>query len=173
MSELASSHRGKRERLRILYGRWLPLAFAIATVANIVLTFFLPGPSLPIRLHDDGSLTHLAHTEQPSVNRRFAFYLELDDATDGGVLVVAVDSFVDPDLAGGFADFDVIECEFDPGPIAEEIAGQDPLGDVETENGNLPYFIIAGQGDLWWVAITDEGVVVVPESVAPPPCVGP
>jgi hypothetical protein len=170
---LASPHGGKRERLRFLYSRWLPLALAIATLANIVLTFFLPPSALPIRLHNDGSLTHLVHTEQPSVNRRFGFYLELDDATDGGVLVVPVDSFVDPDLAEGLAGFEVIECDFDPSPIAEKIAGQAPLGEVETENGNLPYFIIPGQGDLWWVALTDGGVVVVPESVAPPPCVGP
>ncbi len=170
---LASSHPGKRERLRSLYTRWLPLAFVIATLANLVLSFFLPGSALPIRLHDDGSLTHLVHTEQPSVSRRFAFYLELDDATDGGVLVVPVDSFVDPDLAGGFAAFEVIECDFDPGSITEEIAGQAPLGEVETENGNLPYVIIPGQGDVWWVAITDGGVVVVPESVAPSPCPGP
>jgi hypothetical protein len=170
---LASPHGGKRERLRFLYSRWLPLALAIATLANIVLTFFLPGSALPIRLHDDGSLTHLVHTEQPSVNRRFSFYLELDDATDGGVLVVPFDSFVDPDLADGFAAFEVIECDGDAGRIAGEITGQDPLGEVETETGNLPYFIIPGQSDLWWVAITDGSVVVVPESVAPPPCVGP
>lgn len=170
---LASPHGGKRERLRFLYSRWLTLAIAIATLANVVLTFFLPRASLPIRLHNDGSLTHLVHTEQPSVNRRFGFYLELDDATDGGVLVVPIDSFVDPSLAEGFAAFEVIECDFDPGAIAEDVAGQAPLGEVETENGNLPYFIIPGQGDLWWVALTNRGVVVVPESVAPPPCVGP
>jgi len=173
VSELASSHRGKRERLRSLYVILLPLAFVVAALANLVLSSFLPLSALPLRPHADGSLTHLVHTEQPSVDRRFGFYLELDDATDGGELVVPVDSFVDPDLAEGFADFDVVERDYDPSLLPDGLAGGIPLGTVETEHGDLPYSIIPGDDDVWWLAVTDEGIVVVPESFAPPPGVAP
>jgi len=173
VSELASSHRDNRERLRFLYARWLPLALSLAALANLVLVFYLPPSALPLLLHNEGSLTHLVHTEQPSVNRRFGFYLELDDATDGGELVVPIDSFVNPDLAEGFADFEVVERDYDPSLLPDAIAVLAPLGTVETDDGDLPYSIIRGDDDLWWLALTDDGVVVVPESVAPVPGVAP
>jgi hypothetical protein len=169
VSELAFSRDTKRDRARRLYARWLPLAFALAAAADLVLTFFLPRSAQPIRPHQDGSLTYLVHEEQPSVNRRYGFYMELDDATDGGVLVVPADSFVDPDLAEGFARFEVVEGDFGPIMLPEEISGQPQLGTVETDEGDLPFFIVPGDGDLWWLAVTDEGVFVVPDSVAPVP----
>lgn len=134
----------------------------------MVLTPFLPRASWPIRPHADGSLTHLVHTEQPSVDRRFAFYLELDDATDGGVLVVPVDSFVDPELVEGFAELEVVVRSYDPA-IPSSIAEPPQLGVVETGNGDLPYSIVPGDDDLWWLAITADGVIVIPESAAPVP----
>jgi hypothetical protein len=125
---------------------------------------------LPIRGNEDSSLTHLVHNAQPSVGRRFSFYLELDDATDGGELVVPVDSFVDPELVEGFAEMEVVERGYDPvGSLPEDLVEGQPLGEVETEEADLLYWVLDGDADLWWLAYTEEGIVVVPESVAPAP----
>ena len=169
MSELASSQRGQRERLRSFYARWLAPALVATALVNLALTFFLPLSSQPLRPHAEGSLTYLVHTEQPSVNRRFAFYLELDDATDGGVLIVPVGSFVDSDLVRGLAGLEVEERDYDPTLVAGSVALPPSLGVVETDDGDLDYTIIPDDDDTWWLALTEGGVVVVPESVAPVP----
>jgi len=153
----------------VFYARWLPLGLLMTAGTNLILTLFLPMGSQPVRLHSEGTLTYLVHTEQPSVDRRFAFYLELDDATEGGELVVPVDSFVDPDLAEGFAGFVVIERSYDPRSLPEEVTEPPSLGEVETDDGDLKYSIIPGDDDLWWLAYSESGVVVVPDSVAPVP----
>jgi hypothetical protein len=138
-------------------------------LVNLALTFFLPLSSQPLRPHAEGSLTYLVHTEQPSVNRRFAFYLELDDATDGGVLIVPVGSFVDGDLVRGLARLEVEERDYDPTLVSGSVAVPPSLGVVETDDGDLDYTIIPGDDDTWWLALTEGGIVVVPESVAPVP----
>lgn len=171
--ELAPTPRSKRDRLRLFYIRWLPIALGLTALSNLAAMFFLPQSAQPIRLHESGSLTHLVHTEQPSVDRRFAFYLELDDATDGGVLVVPVGSFVIPELAEGFADFEVVERQYDPTAASGAITEPPSLGTVETDDGDLPYSIIPGEANTWWLARTDDGIVIVPASVAPVPGVTP
>ena len=149
---------------------WLPIAFTLAATANLVLTFYLPRPALPIRGSADSSLTYLVHHAQPSVDRRFAFYFELDDATDGGELVVPVGNVVDPELVDGFAEMAVVERDYDPiGSLPEGLINRPPLGEFETEEADLLYWIIEGDSDLWWLAATDEGIVIVPETVAPAP----
>jgi hypothetical protein len=170
--ELAATHRSKRDRLRLFYARWLTLALGLTALANLVISFFVPLGAQSIRFHEDGSLTALAHVEQDSVDYRYAFYLELDDATDGGVLFVPNGSFVIPELAEGFADFEVIERDYDPtGPLPDGIVIGPKLGLVETddEGGLLAYSIVGGGDDTWWVAETVDGIVVVPESAAPVP----
>ncbi len=151
------------------YARWLAPALVATTLVNLALTFFLPPSAQPLRLHTDGSLTHLVHAEQPSVDRRFAFYLELDDATDGGVLIVPSDSFVDRALVRGFAGLEVEERDYDPTSVPGSVAVPPSLGVVETDDGDLAYTIVAGNDDTWWLAITEDGIVVVPESVATVP----
>jgi hypothetical protein len=161
---------GLSGRLGQLYGTWLPIAFVVAALANLVLTFYLPRPALPIRGNADSSLTYLVHHAQPSVDRRFAFYLELDDATDGGELVVPVDSGVAPELVDGFAEMEVVERDYDPvGLLPDDLVVGPPLGELETEEADLLYWIVEGDSDLWWLAATDEGIVIVPETVAPAP----
>ena len=161
---------GPRGRLRQLYVTWLPLAFALAAMANLVLTFYLPRPALPIRGSADSSLTHLVHHAQESVDRRFAFYFELDDATDGGQLVVPVDFAVARELVDGFAEMEVVERDYDPmGSLPEDVIVGPPLGEFETPDANLPYWILEGDSNVWWLAATDEGIVIVPETVAPVP----
>jgi hypothetical protein len=173
VSELAPAQPGRRDRLRSLYSKLLPSAFLAASSVNVALSFLLPPSAQPLRLHADSSLTHLVHVEQPSVDRRFAFYLELDDATDGGVLIVPVGSFVDSDLAEGLADFEVVERDYDPTLIPGDIDRPPSLGTVDTEDGDLPYSIVAGDDDVWWVAIVGDWIMVMPESVALAHGVGP
>ena len=159
-----------RERLGLAYTRYLPAALGLTVVVNIALTPFLPGLGAPIRTHRDGSLTELVHTEQRAVDRRFGFYLELDDATDGGVLVVPRGSFVDPELAEGFAGFEVVEVEYDPRAGGTNIPESSESWLVETESGDVTISIVAGEDDLWWLAERPNGeFVVVPNSVEPAP----
>jgi hypothetical protein len=157
-------------RLGRVYTRFLPAAFVATAVVNFALTPFLPGSGAPIRTHRDGSLTELAHTEQRAVDRRFGFYLELDDATDGGVLVVPEGSFVNAELADGFAGFEVVEVAYDPRTGGSDIPESPESWLLETESGDVTISIAAGADDLWWLAERPGGeFVVVPNSVAPAP----
>lgn len=162
--------RGWRRRLGSVYTRYLPAALGLTAVVNLALTPFLPGSAAPIRTHRDGSLTELVHTEQRAVDRRFGFYMELDDATDGGTLVVPMGSFVNPELAEGFAGLEVEEVDYDPRAGAVSVPDSPESWLVETESGDLVFSIIPGYDDLWWLAERPNGdVVVVPDSVLPAP----
>ncbi len=157
-------------RLGRVYTRFLPAAFVATAVVNFALTPFLPGSGAPIRTHRDGSLTELVHTEQRAVDRRFGFYLELDDATDGGVLVVPEGSFVNAELADGFAGFEVVEVAYDPRTGGTNIPETTESWLLETESGDVTISIVAGDDDLWWLAERPGGgFVVIPDSVAPAP----
>ena len=104
------------------------------------------------------------------MDRRFGFYLELDDVTDGGTLVVPMGSFVNPELAEGFAGFDVVEVDYDPRAGADSIPDSPESWVVETESGDVSVSIVAGDDDLWWIAERPDGeFVVVPNSVEPAP----
>ena len=154
----------------MVYTRFLPAALGLTALVNFALIPLLPRSGVPIRGHADGSLTELAHVEQRAVDVRFGFYLELDDATDGGVLVVPVGSFVNTELAEGFADFEVVEMDYDPASVPPDLAGLPEIGLVETEMGDLRYSIVPGESDLWWLARpAEDHVVVVPDSVVPAP----
>jgi hypothetical protein len=145
----------------------LPLALGTTALANIALTFFLPGTAFPIRFHNDGSLTHLVRTEQISVDRRFGLYFELGDATEGGILVIPAEPpLVDAELVEGFAGLEVSVCEFDPAHLPPRTADGAPTGVFETEDrDDLLYWIVSGDSDLWWLTSTAEGLVLVPDSV--------
>lgn len=149
---------------------WLPFALVLTAVINLAPTPLMPRGAVPIVAHEDGSLTYLVHVEQTSVDRRFGFYLELDDATDGGLLIVPPDSFVVPELAEGFADFEVTERNYDvSASLPTEVDDIEAVGLVETDEGDLTYSIVSGAGDVWWLAHREGGVVVVSESVVPVP----
>ena len=164
--------RAWRGRLGLVYTRYLPAALGLTAVVNLALTPFLPGLGAPIRTHRDGSLTELVHTEQQTVDRRFGFYLELDDATDGGVLVVPEGSFVNAELADGFAGFEVVEVAYDPTTGGTNIPETAESWLLETASGDVTISIVAGDDDLWWLAERPGGeFVVVPNSVAPAPVV--
>jgi hypothetical protein len=162
--------RAWRRHLGTVYTRYLPAALGLTAAINLAVTPFLPGSGAPIRFHRDGSLTELVHTEQLSVDRRFGFYLELDDVTDGGILIVPMGSFVNPELAEGFAGFDVVEVDYDPRAGGDNIPDSPESWVVETESGDVSVSIVAGDDDLWWVAERPDGeFVVVPNSVEPAP----
>ncbi len=145
------------------------MALGLTAVVNLALTLFLGPGARPVTFHEDGSLSYLVQTEQPTVNRRYGFYLELDDATDPGTLVVPAGSFVDVELADGLADIDVVVSDYEPF-LPDGVEVPDPLGIVETDLGDIPYSIIEGGDDLWWLAYQGDGeVVVIPDTVSPVP----
>jgi hypothetical protein len=167
------SVRGPRDRLRSFYVAWLPVGLGLAALTNIVMVLFLPLNAIPLRLHQDGALTELVHTEGVSLDRRYGFYLELDDATDGGVLVVPAGSIIEPELAEGFAEFEVIDSDFEPNQVPDGLTDDPPLGTFETKGGEeYSYWIVSGDADTWWLGLSDSRMVVIPESVAPVPAEG-
>ena len=96
--------------------------------------------------------------------------MELDDATNGGTLIVPMGSFVNAELAEGFADFEVVELDYDPSAGGASVPEVPEQWLVETESGDLVFSIVPGNDDLWWLAERPNGdVVVVPDSVAPAP----
>ena len=131
-------------------------------MVNLVLLYILPISARPIRTHEDGSLTALVHVEQRSVNRRYGFYLELDDATAGGVLVVPPTSLLRVELIEGFSGMVVVEKDYDPQEFDGLPGLGDPLGLISTDRGELPYWIVPGTDTEWWVVHANEGIVVVP-----------
>lgn len=158
--------------LRRLYVRWLPLALALVAIVNIGINEFLPASGQALRLHEDGSLTHLVHTEQLTVDRRFGFYLELGEVAAGGTLVVSPEAPVDARLVRGLADVMILEVDYDPHDLPPSvIPSGDPIGPFSTVDGDVPYWIIPGKQTegVFWLGRTPEGIVVVPVSVAPLP----
>jgi hypothetical protein len=158
------------ERLRSWYGRWLPVTFLAAALANVALTPFLPGVSLPLRVYSDPSLTYLVHQEGASLDRRYGFYMELGDAAGGGTLVIPHDSVISAGIAEGLANLTVEERSYNPARLPAKLLPSGPwLGLFETSDGDLRYWILPGAGPVWWLAITDQGLIVVPEELAPVP----
>jgi len=143
----------------------------MTALVNLAVTFFLPPTAFPVRPHEAGDLTYLVHNEQLSVDRRFGLYMELGDATDGGVLVVpSGTSIVDPELAEGFAELEVVECAFDPTVLPAGVTEAPTIGTFESDDGDFfSYSIVTGHSELWWLVETDAGIIFVPASVAAPP----
>ncbi len=139
-----------------------------AALANLVLTFFLPPGALPIYPYADGSLTDLVQAGPPSVDKRFGFYLELDDATETGTLFVPTDLTLVQELVDGFSGLEVVVSDFDP-TLPAGIEVPPLLGVLETDEGDFSYSIIDGGENSWWLAVIGDSIVVVPDTVAPVP----
>ena len=154
----------------VVYRRWLPTILIGSALVNAALTSLLPAGSLPIRSHPDPSLTYLVRTEGISLDKRFSLYMHLGDAARGGTLIVPLGAVVSGELVEGLAGMDMVERDFDARSWPPEVATSGPpLGLYETAIGDLPYWILPGDGELWWLGQTDQVLVVVSDSVAPVP----
>lgn len=142
----------------------------VAVALNLAVMWRFPVSS-PLVRYQSGSLTDLAHDNQRSVDRRFAFYLELDDRTDGGTLVVPDPSPVNPDLVEGLAGLRFEKRSYDPDAVPDSVAPLfAPLGELEVGDGVVAYSILPGEpGETRWVGRIGGGLIVIPESVAPVP----
>lgn len=162
-------------RLRRQYRYWLPLVLAVTAVANFTVHVFLPGSAQPIRPHSQGSLTHLVHTEQRTVDLRYGFYEELADISTGETLVVPERSALDADLLEGLSGVTVVVGDYDPSTMSDvDLVGDaEPLGLLRVDGEDVAYWILPGSGDhRWWETHTNDGIVILPESVAPIPGTG-
>ncbi len=149
---------------------WLLIASALV---NLTLTPFLPSMGLPVRSHPDPSLTYLVHDEGISLDRRYGFYMELYDAARGGTLTVPLGSFLSEELIEGSAEMTMLESDYDPSVLpAEAFPTGPPLGLLETPDGDLPYWILSGPAEEWWLAMREGRIVVVPGTVVPGPGTG-
>lgn len=157
--------------LRRIYRRWLPLVLVLAALANSVANEQLTATSQTYRRHASGSLTHLVHTEQRSVDLRYGIYMELGDALVGGTLVLPEESALDPHLARGLSGVEVIRLGYDPSHVPDQVMPEgQALGSLRAEGENLPYWVLPGEGvDRWWLGQTPDGIVIVPETVSPVP----
>lgn len=162
---------------RRLYRCWLPVALAVTAVANLVVDGFLPPTSRMLQAHDSGSLTHLVHTDQRTVDRRYGFYMELGDAMSGKTLVVPqnVDD-VDLVLARGLSDVEVERGSYDLSDVPNRIVpDHEPLGLHQADDEEpLAYWILrSDDAERWWLGRIEEGLVVIPESLESVPRDGP
>jgi hypothetical protein len=147
-----------RERaLRRLYVCSLPFVLAAVVSANLVLTTSLRDGHMSIRLHDEGSLTHLARAEQRGTDRRYGFYLELGDATIGQPLRAPESAPFVAWMIQGLSEVELQVSEYDPSALPPEaVPSNEPLGVLETPDGNVPYWILPGDGPGGW-AFTKAG----------------
>lgn len=156
--------------LRRVYRRWLPAALALAAAANLVANGFLPNASQTFRRHDSGSLTHLVHTEQRSVDLRYGIYMELADALSGQTLHVPEESPLNADLARGLANVTLETSDYDSADLSGVPLRGEPLGSFQDGDERTDYWILSdGRETRWWLGQTSEGIVIVPETVAPVP----
>lgn len=156
--------------MRRFYDRWLPAALAITALANLVANTFLPGSAQPFRPHNSGSLTHLVHTEQRTVDLRYGIYMELGDALSGGTLFVPEESPLSADLARGLANVTIEEMDYEPTDLSAVPPRGDPLGSLQDGEDRIDYWIISNGTDAaWWLGQNSEGIVIVSKSVAPVP----
>jgi hypothetical protein len=157
-------------RLRRLYVRSLPLVLASVAVINLSISTWIQPRGAPIRLHDEGSLTHLVHFEQRTTHRRYGFYMELGDVAAGQVLRVPEGAPIEVWMTSGLSGVELQVSEYDPSALPPEaIPHGEPLGVLSTRrNGDFPYWILPGDGP-WWMGYHQDGIVIVPHSVAQPP----
>jgi len=144
--------------------------FALASVISLVMIWRDPLSS-PIIPAESGSLTHLAHVAQRSVDRRYAFYLELDDQTDGATLILPDPSTVNTRLVEGLAAMTLEIRSYDPTAIPEGLVPRgEPDGELENDDSVVRYWILPGErDDPRWVGRFSGGLVIVPVSAAPVP----
>lgn len=142
----------------------------LASVISLATVWIFPLSS-PIIPAESGSLTHLTHVAQRTVELRYAFYLELDDHTDGTPLIVPDSATVDTRLVEGLAAMTVETRAYDPTAIPEEVLPRgEPQGEVEIDDTAIRYWILSGApNEARWVGRFAGGLVIVPFSVAPLP----
>lgn len=150
----------------------MPVALGLVAILNLGIGLFVPAAGRGIWAKADSSLTHLVHTDQNTVDRRYGFYMELGDSAGGSILFVPPGSPVDPDVAAGLSGVEVVEDQYDAGeiPSTAQPAGE-PIGQFSTNEGDVPYWVLEGGESeaYWWLGRTAEGFVVIPESAAPRP----
>lgn len=156
--------------LRRIYRRWLAPLLVATALANLVAAAFVPTASQSVRRHESGSLTHLVHKEQRSVDRRYGIYIELGDALAGGTLVVYPGVELSADLARGLAGVEFEELDYDPTVQPGFVPESEPLGSFEAGDVLIDYWIVPdGKSNRWWLGTVPGGVVVLPETTAPVP----
>lgn len=156
--------------LRRIYRRWLPAALAVTALGNLVANEFLPPVSKALQVHDNGALTHLVHAEQRSVDLRYGLYMELADALSGQTLYVPEESPLSADLAHGLANVTLVTRRYDPADLSGVPARGEPLGSFQDGDERIDYWILPdGQDTRWWLGQTSQGIVIVPEAIAPVP----
>jgi len=154
---------------RRLYVRALPIVLAVVASVNLMISTWLETQGTPIRLHDDGSLTHLVHLEQRTTDRRYGFYLELGDVAAGEYLRGPEGSPIVAWMTRGLSSVEFQVTDYDASALPPEAVPRDePIGVMATPDGEFPYWILPGDGPRW-MAYHKDGIVIVPDSVAPMP----
>lgn len=156
---------------RQFYCRWLPIVLVATSLANLVLNEFLPVTSKSYRFHESGSLTHLVHTEQSFLDLHYGIYPEMGGVMGEATLVVPGGPEIDGHSARGLAGVMVVEREYDASDVPERaMPAGPPIGPIQVGDDLLEYWILPGEGDQrWWLGRIPEGMVLIPESVAPVP----
>lgn len=149
------------------YARLLPIVLATLGVFNLSTCVALEPRYQPIRVHDDSSMTHLVHVEQTATDRRYRFYYELGDVAAGQTLQ-ALETPIVAWMTRGLSEVELVVADYDPTLPPQAVPEGEPLGVMENEHGVFPYWILPGEGSRW-MGHYQDGIVIVPESVADVP----
>lgn len=139
----------------------------VGVIANLAFLGMTPAGSWPFRPHDNASLLELVETEQRSLARDHAFYLELRPVGVGLVLV-AEEGLLDPVSVDGLADMDLAIVPPAAGVDASSIAMLDGLsGSIRLSDDapTIDYLIVAPDPDerRMRVLMIDDTLVAVGE----------
>jgi hypothetical protein len=148
--------------MKRFYSWFLPTVLISISLANLAVTPFISYEAQPIRGHSDPSLTYLARVEQLTVSRRYLFFMELGDVAAGDVLMLHRNSGIEVKSAENLAGVTVERADYDPADVFAA-AGDlgEPSGVLEVGDNDLPFWIIRGEGDRWWLGRTSRGIVVL------------
>ena len=142
-------------------------ALLVGVIANLVFLSTTPLVSWPVRPHDNDSLLELVETEQRSLARDHAFYLELRTVA-GGLTLVAEEGVLDPVSVDGLADMDLAIAAPAAGVDASSIAMLDGLSGsirLSDDDSDTAYLIVAPDPDerRMRVLMIDDTLVAVGE----------
>lgn len=160
-----------RDTTRARVRRMLPWVLLFTVAVNLGMSErFVPPSGHPIRTSPGPALSDLVRMSQPLTRDTYLLYVDLADVATGGTLTVPAYPILNHHLLRGLAGMTVERRPYDPqvGGGAFDLPSRSP-GRVLTPAGVVPYWIVPGDAQGWWLARVGAAVVIVNEAVAPIP----
>jgi hypothetical protein len=148
---------------------WMVAILVITTLANVAIGQIVPRQARPVIVRDGGSLFELVASGQRSVGQRYGMYIWLGEQ-EGHRLYSFRGSGLVARLLEAFGRMELQVVDYSP--EGHNLPGLgEPTGELQLDTGVvIPYWSLPGNpGDDYWIAVHEEGYVLVPDSVLPVP----